>query len=125
MRVAAGRGRGVGVREVRDAGARLGDQAVGERDERGRHDQVHPRLEHRDEGVRLLGAGREDPPRPAEDRGAEAGADPARQERRCERVALESLVLDAVEPERDRSGAVDPRAAAIEPHHAGGSSPIR
>ena len=74
-----------------------------------RDDRLEPRLRDLDERVRLLGARREDAARAPEDRAAERGLDPVREDRARDRVAHERRDLLAVERERDRLGAVDRR----------------
>ena len=78
-------------------------------------DRLEPRLRDLDEGVRLLGAGREHAARSAEDRAAERGLDPVREDRARDRVARERRDLLAVERERDRHGAVDRRPTRRRP----------
>ena len=107
-------------------GPRLGDEPVHQFDHRRGDDRVEPGFADLDEGVRLLGPRGHHAPRTAEDRAREAPHHAVRQEGTRERVAFEPLVFLVIEPEPQRSRAVDPGAAGIEPSaHAGGSSPIR
>jgi hypothetical protein len=109
------------IGEIRDATARLGDQAVDERHRRRRGDDVDPRLEDDDERVRLLGPVRHHAARPSRDGRAEPGADAVGEQGARERVALEPLVLGAGEPEPQDAGSVDPGAALGESRHGASS----
>src|ERR671919_2231178 len=106
-----------------DARATLRDEPVDEIDRGRRDDRVEPRLRDLDERVRLLDTRRVDPARSPENRRAKSAHHVVREKRAGERVALEPLVLHAIEREPQRFGTIDPRATFVEPPAHAGSSP--